>query len=482
MGLRYYDRLDVIYGKGVAPGGGALTMDPLFLDNTNPTFGAFDSSEVDFSDLIIGQLDRIANVQRVYQFRPGFVPMDERNPLVLAQVIDSDPWPNFGPQQSLVVAAGTIGWYTQTEGSVLLLGDGTGGYRKAINTWCDVTHTDTVTYQDVAALIDLDTGLAEILPVPVSYGNPTQNQFTEPSLFGDAVSFRNCQFVGDDDSTLAAPKGFLFFHSLSVNAGGSNRFNYVKLVEFNPLNAPGTPNRIHLRTRLITRYTVVEGQFGNQVDGVHSFLNQHCLYHPPTRKILHPTTVGTASTPVVTGEVGLLRVPITPVLDLLTKPSQRTTVETNSIVQFSSDARGDLNEPISGQRVDWKLERISTKAEVLATTPTPGETVTVTNGPMDELPRPVVVYEDGTPLVETTDYTLNRAAGQITFVAPKPLAGGEVYTADYFHEATPADPPWGRLLNLTGTSDENGELSARVEYVDDAELISQRDRLQVDTI
>lgn len=481
MGWRYYDRLDVIYTRMDAPGGGAGILDPLFLDNTNPIFGQFSGT---FGSMVIGQLDRIANTQRAYEFTVGGnLSLNEVNPIVLAQTIDSDPWPNYGVYSSRVLAPGVPGYYVLTEGTVLFFGDDgqPGSYGKALQTWCSCTHTDSVTYAEVAALVDLETGVAEILPIPVSYGALT-HQFAEPTLFGDVVDFRNCQFVGDDDSTHAAPKGFLVFTSLAVNAGGSNRFCYVKLVEFNPLDAPGTPNRIHLRERLLTRYNVEEGQFGVELDGVFAFLNEAPIYHSPSRQILHPTSASSVSLPYQADEIGVLNVPITPVLDLLTPPSPRTTVETNSIVIFSSDARGDLNEPISGARVDWTLERVSTVAEVLATTPTPGETVVVDQFPMDELPREVVVYEDGTPLVETTNYTVNRTTGQITFVAPKPLAGGEVYTADYYHEADPASPPHGRLLNQTGTSDENGELTARIEYEDDAAVVDQRDRIQVDTI
>jgi hypothetical protein len=166
----------------------------------------------------------------------------------------------------------------------------------------------------------------------------------------------------------------------------------------------------------------------------------------------------------------------------ISTPTPIGSIETNRRVPMQVQVTGTLGEQIANAPVVFSLARISSVNEILAVTPTPGETVAVAQPPIDRLALvfDFEVLEGGVPLTETTHYTVNEALGEITFVAPKPEVG-MVYTATYAHPAAPATPPHGTLVDSAVTTDIDGFAQARVLYPDDADLIGQVDQLDAET-
>ncbi len=475
----YYDRLDIgisrwSNGTGIPASDQVCQFDPLLLDNTGALFTtAPDPVE---NSLAVGYWDRSLNEQKIYNFSSAAAaanPFIEVNPLSLDQVLASDPFPLVGTGKTRsALTIGQAGYYEKVEGGWIFFEGWSGGNALVFN--ADVTHTDLVTYENVTAVVDLTTGAATIIDMPSAYGNPplAGHQFSQPQLFGQDVTFRWPQFVQDDSSSSAAPRGevWVFAEGTTSPADSGNFRRWIKVFDWNPLGISGTPSRVHLRERLVSAADFIKSTPAS-TSGVHesgSSLTAMMFYHPRSNQIIQYSSIA-ADLALDPGETKFIRVAPTPGVDIITNPSARERIATGKTIDFSVEALGTFSEKIGGIDMVFALTRESTVGEVLSTTPTPGETVTLANtvSPTDPGESPISVYEDGTKLTETTHYTLNRGASQITFVGPKPLAGGEVYTADYRHFGTNLTPAHGTLRNLTATTDVNGEALARVDAPDE---------------
>ncbi|MGH3999131.1 MAG: hypothetical protein ACRDTJ_16935, partial [Pseudonocardiaceae bacterium] len=465
----YYDRLD-FYAGDWQPGTGAgewVRWDPLLLSNTGGLFddvaapGQVDG--VNANRIAVGQWDRSGNVQRVYLYRitgGANGQFNEVEPLALNQVVQLDPWPNVGNVQHRGSLISTDpGFYNLGGSSQWCVFEDWGfAFCPALN----VRHTDAVAYDGVPALISLTTGAASIVQGLITAFGSQTHQFSHPHLFSQSVQFHTPQFAPDDISTGPAPRGLMVLTSEGTNSPADStrsRF-WIQVVDWNPLNVPGTPSRVHLRQRLLSAVDFLKSA-GGTFGAIHesgSPIQKVLLYHPRTNRVLFPSS-GTAGVQLAPGETKFLVISATPATSFLTDPSPVEQVLTGRTVPFVTEALGTLLEKIGGINVAFQLRRVSSVDEVLATTPPPGETVVVANGPIsptDPNVSPVVVKENGTPLTETTHYTLNRALGQIIFVAPKPLGGGAVYQATYRHFDTPTAPAHGILLNTSAVTDVTG--------------------------
>ncbi len=497
--VMYYDRLDVVFWDWALattfPGGDSeevCRLDPLFLDNAGTLFdavaepGTIDS--LDCSELALGEWDRVANEQKIYAFSPigsgAGKPFHEVSPLALNNVLQQDVWPNVGTHSArngLII--GDPFFYNTGNGYWRFFETYGKGYLCNCNAW-DSTGTQM---QRVMAEVDLVTGNATIVPTPVYYGNAVSNEFTEAPLRGQNVWFQQFQFLSDDDGTPDRPKGLMYMWSdWSNKPGDSTRFRgWMKIIDWNPTSFSGIPNRIHLRERLLTAVDVLKATPGS-LDGVHetgSNIFFDWVYHPRSNLLFFASNTANGVQLAANQQKLLFASPI-PALDTITEPSAVGKISSGKSVAFGVEALGDLQEPITGVDVQFSLTGESTVDEVLATTPTPGETVTLANAvePTDAVISPITVKEDGVVLTETTHYTLNRGASQITFIAPKPLAGGEVYTATYRHWDTTGVGPNGTLLNTFATSDDDGVAIARVRYAEEDPVPDRWDRLTAEDI
>lgn len=307
----------------------------------------------------------------------------------------------------------------------------------------------------------------------------------EPRLDGEDVLWQRGQFVPDDDSTITEPKGFMFITAYpQQNASPILERLWMRFIDLNPMNktaASGTPSRTHARITLTSRI-----EFDEDLSNYSEFplgptltiANYYPIYHPPTADILLVTGAWDATYPT-TGDDKQVRFSYVPhaQIDLVSPVTALSVPRTADTVTLRADVRGDFQEPIAGVAGTWTLKRQSTLGEVLDASTFPGSSQ-LAQFPVDpndagDAEGTLVVTADGTPLVETTDYTVNLTTGLITWVTDQ--SGAALVTADYEHRGDPVTPAHGTLLSSSGNSDANGQLWTRVRYDDDDDLVGQID-------
>jgi hypothetical protein len=490
----YIDRDDLVitHLSSVENGNLSARLDPNLVNNTASNVGIH-VSPISGGDqpnfpYFVSDFYPAANTQRLFQSAGGgiFTEIDINDPTVEVEV---DPWPNI--QRTI-----SDGISNPNEGHWVVLNGSAGwvffpGIDSAIVCSARVYIADSDLRNNIIALVTLSTGFAIPLGVPSRYA-AGENEFNRPPAFGEtAIEFTGLQFIPDSDSTHAQPKGELLFWSRGIIDTGDFSHCYIKLVDFNPSAVAGLPNRVHLRETLFSRINL---ELDVVPSGGPPLSPLNGLPNPTNGSIIHPNIfftsfgqkrlniVGTDGTLITDGHTNMAQFATAAAAAFISTPSQKGEPTTNQRVTVQTEVTGDLGENIANATVDWLNERLSTKGEVLATTPTPGETVTVANDPIDRgIEFPFAVKEDGVPLTETTNYTVDEALGEITFVGPKPLAGGEVYTCDYAHTAAPATPPHGAVLDTQTVTDINGVTQARISYPDDDTLDEQIDQITATT-
>ncbi len=496
-GVFYYDRLDRFYSNDVDDIGqtDSLWWDPLALDASGPKAGYILGTD-QRNIHCVGEWDKDANVQRLYgAVNSGSNPLTELNSAgSTPDIQDTTVWPFAAGAQnmedSLPIVGGTNGSRVNGEGAMVLFESA--GF--ALQTNVTVRHTTGVQYANVLARIDLSTGLSTIeaaidLGFVVSFDN-TPHIFGEPPIFGSRFHFSHVQFIPDDDSVNATPKGRLFLatHDTQENlrfsgalGPGSQAFQWVMFVEFNPFGipaVPGNPSRVHGRRLLLSRFIITEetepesGGIGVTTSGDKDS-RYAPWFHPPTNTILTWVQENLSAD----NDVVLLRHSLTPVLNVTSTPTAINGADTNKTVTFEVVASGDIGEPIASLDIDWTLERASTRREALDTAALPA-TSTVDNVPIDTGTL-VIERDPGTgPVILNTpaDYTVVEATGVVTWAGAHPnLTVG--YTATYEHKTNFATPSHGALQTLLSRTNQNGVAQAQVIIADDDDLVGQKDAI-----
>lgn len=319
--------------------------------------------------------------------------------------------------------------------------------------------------------------------------------FYETPIDGDTFDWSFAQYIADTDATFATPKGLILQHNRTVldpspYIAGDKIRTYVRLSDFNPFDvssASGVPVRTNGRVRLTSR--LIAGVFphfdlAGQQDA-QNLATMHVLFDEQRGRFVqfltHPDFPVADAGAVTVGFYAPIADPV-----IITPPIPVDVPRTNDIVDVESAVLGDLGEPIQGQVIDWTLTRRSTELEVLDASTFPG-TSTVNNPSIDQsVPikneGTLSVIADGTPLVETTDYTVVLSTGVITWVTDQ--SGAALVTASYEHRLTAANPPnddsHGTLLSATTISDVNGIVSTRILVPDDDELVGTTDNLNAE--
>jgi len=481
----YYDRLDVFIADWTlsAPPPASeswFRFDPLLLDNTGTLFDACD--EPGNYHIAKGHWNQAGGEQKLYRYSPSAtIPattgFDEVAPLQLNNVLATDVWPNvshIAPRNGLV--AGDP-YYWVANGWWLIFET----YGKAYNIHAAQWYNASgVLKTDVMIEVDLITGNADVVDVPVAYGTPT-HEYTASYLLGQQVDFYWAQFEPDVDDTPARPKGRLWlFSSGTLSPVSSSYYRiWVKQIDFNPTNKEGGVRRIHLRERLLTATDLQRG-VPAALDGTHESgtTAQHAWFYHPRSNQLFIVSTQAAGPSVDAGEMKWIFFTPEPAVDKITEPSAQGMIASGKTVPWSVIALGTLNEPIINTDVEFTIQNESTVDEVLNVTPTPGETVTLANtvNPTDPVISPITVKKNGVAMTETTHYTLNRGSSQITFVAPEPV-GGASYTATYRHWDDPQNDPHGTLLTSVATSDVDGAATVRVRYDEEDPVADRWDRI-----
>ncbi len=498
-GLIYYPATTPLPDSGQY----TLSVDPSLLDFTKSGVNATKHASPIPSILAQGQYNPETGAQRLYgRQADADDEVLEISTTTLAKISDDVysglTWRSGGPNHgSPSQPTFPRGWYTGTRSRPII-------FEHAINgIWGETTYGTNIYPQGLMAIpacdeisigadndfdnnhawIDIDTGLCVGIMFAEGGWQESDAMPVWSVFAGAQLTWVRCQFVADTDSVALHPKGQLVWTSdyhTSQDVGSPKVAHaWIRVTDFNPnatldSDGQGGVERVHGRTRLFTRMLfdlepILPG--GNNVGPT------KCMRHPhwvPSLGLYALIAGEDAGTPP-NGEMMHKTWITAPELAEVSPPGSAERAETNSIVTATCRAGGDVGEIASGKAVTFVLERISTQGEVLTTG---GGTSTVANIPVDPSPRDFTVYQDGTPLVDPTDYTVVLATGVITWAGSHPV-GGSAYTVDYHHQASPATPPHGTLLAPDTVTDENGVATTQIRYPDTAALAGQTDQLGV---
>jgi len=334
--------------------------------------------------------------------------------------------------------------------------------------------------------VDLSTGrIVGRLQNTPGRADDSGGNFTEPRIFGKQFNWLTSMFIPDADSTPGRPKGELFIYgaangttAIGSVTGAFNASAFIRFIDFNPFSSTATggqPTRLHERVNFesVLEYQTNPLELYGISGGTTSALNversNHVFYDPGTRRI---GMIASTTTPdQLVGESGhaLWQRAVTPWIT--TSPTARTIPQTNAVVEFETFLLGDLGEPVVGVQVDWELGRVSTLDEQI--TPAFPGTSQLANFPVDS--GSLGITSDGVPLAETTDYTVDLATGEITWVTNQ--TGASLVLATYEHRGDLALPAFGELLDAGTLTDSDGRAITRVRYDDNDAIVGQYDRI-----
>lgn len=342
--------------------------------------------------------------------------------------------------------------------------------------------------------VDLDTGLAVgCLGIPTRADSSSTGEFAEASIDGRAFDWRGVQFVPDEGSTFAQPKGELHLYTtldgsfvlpgITVTApeqsfSSTVTRNYVAVHDFNPFNASGGTIRVHNRRRFVgvidvPQEPIISGGFDATNSGIHQLRSMTPIYHPPSRTYVvfagHPTTAAAdgADDPAV-GQSRVIRFRRAVVVGDISKPTPTSEVSENRTIRARVIVNTDLSELASGVTVDFEIFRLSTRAETFDGTAQGSTPYQVDAEEIDEDGHLDVREADdvdggGTLLVEGVDFTVNYGTGTLTPTASWPA--DDVFVR-YRHRGVRLTPAHGTLISSSAVTDGSGQAFALVRYGD----------------
>jgi hypothetical protein len=500
LGVQYIDKFDRCQGWTTSVennGATAARWDPNLVDGTSASVGNHTSpinNQIN-TPWFVSAYDPSTTSQRLFQVLSSG-PFQELNIADPEVVIDADPFPLFtrggsDPAEFNFSASEEFAWSGVFNGgsNFVFLPE----IDLAIGVDVRVYIAGASLKQNIIGFITISTAACVPSGIPGFYGAGA-DEFGRPQIFdeSDDVVFKGVQFIADDESTANQPKGELIFWSrVSAPDTANDGRLYVKFVDFNPFGVVGVPNRIHLRETLFSRVnltlnTLPTGSPPSPLNGLNEqapgLQNPNVWYGSEGNRRINVmasdgTDGGFGHTNIVQASKGVVAAIITP-------PAPKQDPVTNREIIYQAEVQGDLGELVANATVDWTAARLSTVSEILATTPSAGETVTVDNVPIDrsiEFPPGFAVLEDGIPLTETTHYSVDEALGEITFVGPKPLGGGVEYTIRYAHTEAPATPSHGTVVDGQVFSNIVGVAQTRLSMPDNDALAGHLDQLSATT-
>lgn len=345
--------------------------------------------------------------------------------------------------------------------------------------------------------LDLDKNeLVGFIPLPTNSDSTSTQDFAEATIDGREFNWHRLQFIADEGSTFAQPKGELHVTSdayssnnnlerenvtIDIPSGGtfvsSVQRNYVTVYDFNPFNVQTGTVRVHNRRTFLgivdnPQEPIFPG--GPDMTGIDDITNNRCVslvYHPPSRTytsvvsraFAHPNDSDDG--PVLTySRIARWRRSV--VTDRLSQPTVTSVATENRSVRVRVLAFTDLAARAVGVGINFALHRLSTRAESFDGTALGAGTYTVEADEIDddgfhEVRSGNDVDNGGTLLVETTDYTVNYATGVLTPVGSWPT---DTIYVRYRHRNVQLTPAHGTLLTSGGVTDGDGQTFASVRY------------------
>lgn len=347
--------------------------------------------------------------------------------------------------------------------------------------------------------IDLDTGNAVgLLNIPIEADTNSLNPTAEPSIDGKDFPWLSTQFVPDEGSTFAKPKGELhvFMDSGSVNSfdlagqtitAPEQTFvstilrQYVSVFDFNPFGVTAGTVRTHLRNIFkgsvhIPYEPIISG--GNttapptQGNDNFSVRMRDLFYHPPSRTYISIqgtsefTNSEGADDPRI-GDSRIIRFRRARTISSIGKPVPESAVTESRTIRARTIALDDIGEVANSAPVTFSSFKVSTRDEQFDGTTQTTTPYVVAQGEIDDDGHLEVREQGGVDdgggilLVETTDYTVNHGTGTLTPVGSWPT---ETIHIRYRHRSVRVGTGHGTLLSATGTTDAEGVAIARIQY------------------
>ena len=479
----------------------------------------------------MGQQRLEGGSQKIYSFETTVSPTWREYNAQTLDYVNSGIFPNFDPEAS-TIGVGNDGYYlsslyrtnvqgNQAQGLIFFEGiTNSTGYSEitdggtnlhpsglALIRAQDALQLSGSTPGGAWAWVDVATGNAVgILGIPFDT-LASSNTYSEPNIDAHGFQWSRIEFVPDEDSLDAFPKGEIhcysnFAQNLIYPASGQfvdgtpfNGFRiYVTVYDFNPFNLTTGPARTHNKRIFlgaidIPREPSVPGGFDTIDNSTHPE-SSGVLYHKPSNSYFmwagySPTNPANDGLPQTTfnpqpNTVAILRWKRAAVVDAIVQ-SPIGAVTTNKTVRHKAFVYGEFGQRAAGVALTATLKRASTYEEQF-TPASATASYTVAAGVIDNNST-LVVYEGsratGTLLVEGTNYTVNYSTGTITGIN---FTASAVHSVGYQHRSNELTPPHGTLLNAQATSDANGVANFDVSYADDATLAGQIDSLTVATV
>jgi len=348
--------------------------------------------------------------------------------------------------------------------------------------------------------VDVDTGLAVgILGIPTIANNGSTNPFKENTLDFREFEWQGVQFVPDDGSTFAEPKGELHLflaedsrfeivdQPVDPEEGDSftslvNR-QYVAVHDFNPFNNTNGAVRIHNRRRFIG---ILDTPCEPIIDGgvdlgeygtTHVRRSPSIYYHPPTRTYINvqssfATANNSGADEPVTGASRIIRWQRQTQVDAITQPVPLDVVREDSLLTIRMKVTNDFGEPIAGETINFRTTRSSTRDEQFDGTVQASSNYVVAQGVIDD-DYSLQVYEGagiddgGTLLEEGVDYTVSSyATGTLAPVGSWPT---DTISVRYRHRSSVVTPGYGTLYNATAVSNSFGVVPVFIELGENLE-------------
>jgi len=361
------------------------------------------------------------------------------------------------------------------------------------------------------AWIDMDTGEAVgVWDVPTRADTSSTLTGAEPSIAGYSFLWQRVQFVPDEGSTFAAPKGEIHVFSVNNNTAGydiagqtitapSQEFtaqverSFVTVYDFNPFAIDAGTVRVHNRRIFL-------GTIDTPVDPIiesgrtlasatsandnFSTRSRNVFYHPPSRTYVNhqgssefANSEG-ADDPRV-GDSRIIRWRRSTTVAAIGQPVPETAVTESRTIRARVDAINDVGERAVSAPVVFELFKVSTRDEQFNGTTQASSNYVVDQGEIDD-DGYLEVYEGGgidsggTLLVETTDYTVSSyATGTLAPVGSWPT---DTISVRYRHRNVRVGTGHGTLLTGSTITDVSGIAFARITY--GADLEGELDELE----
>ena len=344
--------------------------------------------------------------------------------------------------------------------------------------------------------VDLDTGLAVgVLGLPAIVDSESDSDFSENRIGPSNFIWSSIQFVADEGSSFARPKGEIHLgmvvddqneiNNHPIVDPGGNDFTatvsrqFVVVHDFNPFNETSGRVRVHNRRTFLGE---IDTPFGPIISGgstapgfgtTHNNRSPKIYYDPQSQTYVGQQHVwqtpggdiADLDQPIV-GASRLIRWRRQTAISDISQPTPFDAVTESSTILAQMVVSDDFGIPVAGTTIHFQTERQSTRDEGFSGTTQGSSDYVVARGVIDndgslEVRSGGGIDIGGALLTIGVDYTVSDfATGTLSPVGSWPSA---VISVRYRHRSAPVTPGFGTLLGATAVTNEIGIVNAAIE-------------------